>query len=336
MRFGRLGLQAATLAALIVLAGCALGTGESPVPSSTAVPEPSASPAPIASLSTPPATSPAPTATPSPVPTTPLGMADLKYALLARFGPISWCDPDFYPVAHQDEQQSADEHFAQIRADTQTYDAITAHLGLDPNVELSPAERLAVYRDWKLLNAVVLTPVGEAFGFDLITITDQTTGRGQHTTGTIDALGTIAIEQQEPDGLRPCPICLARGTRIDTPNGSVPVETLSVGDLVWTSDLSGNRIVAPLIETGSTSVARSHEVVHLVLDDGREVWVSPGHSLADGRPVGALVPGDVVGGARVTSAELVPYAGGATFDVLPAGPTGDYWANGVLLSSTLR
>jgi hypothetical protein len=31
----------------------------------------------------------------------------------------------------------------------------------------------------------------------------------------------------------------------------------------------------------------------------------------------------------------VPYDGTRTYDLLPAGATGTYWANGVLLSSTL-
>ena len=64
--------------------------------------------------------------------------------------------------------------------------------------------------------------------------------------------------------------------------------------------------------------------------------VSPGHPPADGRLVGELVAGDGYDGARVLSAERVAYAGGATFDILPAGATGTYWANGVLLGSTLR
>jgi hypothetical protein len=48
------------------------------------------------------------------------------------------------------------------------------------------------------------------------------------------------------------------------------------------------------------------------------------------------VAGDFYDDAVVVSAELSPYAGGATFDVLPAGATGIYWANGVLLRSTIR
>jgi len=41
-------------------------------------------------------------------------------------------------------------------------------------------------------------------------------------------------------------------------------------------------------------------------------------------------------GATIASAEVVRYTAGFTFDVLPAGATGTYWANGVLLGSTLH
>jgi hypothetical protein len=35
------------------------------------------------------------------------------------------------------------------------------------------------------------------------------------------------------------------------------------------------------------------------------------------------------------SADRMPYDGGQTFDLLPAGGTGIYWANGIELGSTL-
>jgi hypothetical protein len=76
-------------------------------------------------------------------------------------------------------------------------------------------------------------------------------------------------------------------------------------------------------------------MVHLRLADGRELLASPGHRAADGRPLGSLVVGDGLDGSTITLWELVPYAGGRTYDLLPAGPTGQYWANGILLSSTL-
>ena len=281
---------------------------------------------------------PGPTGSPTPQPTAELSVAQLRYALLARFSPISWCDPDFYPIARQDEQVSADEHWAQIVADQPTYAAITDHLGIagDDPAALGPAERLAVYREWKLLNAVQLQPLGGSYGFDLISETDPGLGRGIHSAGTIDAHGAIELALQEPSNLTACPICLTRGTLIDTPDGPVAVEDVSVGDVVWTLDGAGRRVAQPLVRVGSTPVPDGHKVVHLLLADGREAWVSPGHPTSDGRQVGQLQAGDRYDGSSVVSAELVTYDGGQTFDVLPAGSTGLYWANGILLGSTLR
>jgi hypothetical protein len=45
--------------------------------------------------------------------------------------------------------------------------------------------------------------------------------------------------------------------------------------------------------------------------------------------------GDTLDGALVIVVEQVIYEGGATYDLLPGGPTGLYWANGILLKSTL-
>jgi hypothetical protein len=266
-----------------------------------------------------------------------LSLAELRYALLAQFSPISWCDSDFYPVAHQDEQVSADQHWSEIVADQPTYAVITDHLGIngDDPAALDPAARLAVYREWKLLNAVALEPLDGAFAFDLISETNVGLGRGIRSAGTIDAHGVIDVAVHEDSQLTACPICLTRGTLIDTPDGPVAVEDLRVGDVVWTLDEAGRRVAQPLVRVGSTPVPNTHQVVHLVLDDGREAWVSAGHPTTDGRPVGGLAVGDELDGSRVISIERVAYAGGATFDILPDGPSGAYWANGILLGSTL-
>ena len=114
------------------------------------------------------------------------------------------------------------------------------------------------------------------------------------------------------------------------------MQDLRVGDVVWTIDAAGARIAAPLVTVGSTPVPATHQVVRLMLEDGRVVHVSPGHPTADGRRVGDLAAGDALDGARITSVQRVAYADGATYDILPAGATGAYWANGVLLGSTLR
>ena len=50
--------------------------------------------------------------------------------------------------------------------------------------------------------------------------------------------------------------------------------------------------------------------------------------------VGELQAGDRYDDSVVVSVTLLPYAG-ATWDLLPSGPTGTYFANGVLLGSTL-
>jgi hypothetical protein len=68
------------------------------------------------------------------------------------------------------------------------------------------------------------------------------------------------------------------------------------------------------------------------LADGGAVLVSPGHPLPDGLPVAALRVGDAY---DVASADRIPYGGGRTFDLLPSGDTGVYWANGIELESRL-
>jgi hypothetical protein len=104
---------------------------------------------------------------------------------------------------------------------------------------------------------------------------------------------------------------------------------------VWTLNSAGHRQAGVVLEVGSTPAPAGHAVVHLALADGRQVWVSPGHPTADGRRVGDLAPGQAFDGSRVVVADRVPYSG-STYDLLPSGPTGAYWADGVLLISTLR
>jgi hypothetical protein len=276
-------------------------------------------------------------ASPTPAPF-PLPTAELKYRVMDAGGRISFCDPDFYPIARADESAQANAKIAEIRQDAETYDAITKRVGTD---------LLAVYREWKALNALRLDPVKgnpitpDALGFNYRTdsgpsATPAGKGNGKQIEGRVDAYGKVDITRRADVGPLNCPICLALGTRIATPHGDVAVEHLRIGDVIWTQDAQGARVAAPLVAIGSTPVPDTHEVVRLVLADGRTVFVSPGHPTADERRVGDLHAGDVVDGAVVLSAERVRYAAGFTFDVLPAGATGAYWANGVLLGSTLR
>jgi Hint domain-containing protein len=279
---------------------------------------------------------PTPTASPTPSPA-PGGLtqAQLKYRLVDQFGRLLFCDPDYYPVARADEQALAHERLPEIQKDAPTFSAILAHLGIAPAASYTSDQELAIYRDWKMLNAIRLEQVSGGFHFTGV-FGSPSTQQGTRVDGTIDQRGNVTVASRTASGAPPCPICLTRGTHIATPYGDIAVEDLKVGDIVWTQDATGARVASPLAQIGSTPVPPTHRVVHLRLSDGRAVDVSPGHPTADGRNVGDLVAGDNYDGAAVVSAELVPYAGGATFDVLPAGAALTYWANGVLLGSTIR
>ncbi|HET7289275.1 MAG TPA: hypothetical protein VFJ67_02460 [Thermodesulfobacteriota bacterium] len=130
-------------------------------------------------------------------------------------------------------------------------------------------------------------------------------------------------------------VCLSFGTMISTPLGNIPVFALKPGMLVYTLDADGVRTAMPLELVSKTSVPSTHTICRLVLDDGREVRVSAGHPTADERKIGDIVPGDILDGAVVVSAEKVPYSAGFTYDLLPSGDTGYYWADGILMGSTL-
>src|SRR5437879_840666 len=335
------GMRAFALVFVVAMAGCGgAATLSSPEPSATAgsgtiAPAGTVTATSIIVTIVPGTPPPFPTPTTSPTPSpAPGGLtyAQLKYRLVDRFGRLLFCDPDYYPVARADEQALAHERLPGIQQDVPTFSAILSHLGIAPASTYTADQELAIYRDWKMLNALHLEQVNGGFHFLAVFGTPQQASR---VDGTIDQRGNVSVASRTPSGQPPCPICLARGTRIATPSGDIAVEDLRVGDVVWTLDAAGSRVALPLVEIGSTPVPATHRIVQLRLSDGRAVDVSPGHPTADGRKVGDLAAGDRYDGAVVATAELIPYAAGATFDVLPAGATGTYWANGVLLGSTI-
>jgi len=277
------------------------------------------------------ATPPPPTPSPGP----PLNLAQLKIKLVDQLGPLWYCDPDFYPIARADEGDLAVQRFGEVQKDQDAFAAILAKVGASAGDSFTRDQKLTIYRLWKELNAIQLEPAGSGFAFDYLSQPAQGAAEGKRTKGTIDASGTIAVASQVAAGEPMCPICLARGTRIATPAGDVSVEDVRVGLRIWSFGAAGSRIEATVIRVGSTPVPAWHEVVRLVLDDGRIVEPSPGHPLADGRPIGTIGAGDAVDGAIVLSAGLQRYDGGRTFDLLADGPTGGYYADGVPLRSTL-
>jgi hypothetical protein len=278
---------------------------------------------------------------PSPGPSATAGAtrseAELKLGLIDAYGPLWYCDPDFFPIAHGDEIDNARARWADVMADAAAFAAITHKLGLDPAGAFTDAQKLSVYQAWKVLQAIALNPIGnDTFRFDYLAQPKPGGGEGLRTAGTITSSGAITIEQQAAAGAPNCPICLPRGTRIETPSGGLAVEALRIGDAVWTLDAQGRLIGASVIALGSTPVPANHHVVRVVLADGRSVTASPGHPLADGRHLGDLHAGDIVDGSGVTSVDLIPYGGERTYDLVVSGPTGSYLVDGIPLGSTIR
>ena len=267
----------------------------------------------------------------------PLTQAQLKFAVMDSAGKPAFCDPDFYPIARAGgEIASAVAAYPTIKADADAYAAIVAHEHLPPG-DLTDDQKLVLYRAWKLIRAITLTQEGDQYKFSYRT-NQSTTNSAlyQMVSGTVRVDGVVTIASREAAGAPNCPICLAATTLISTPSGPVRVTDIRAGMTVWTEGVSGSRIAAQVIEVGSTQVPAGHLMVHMTVADGRKLLVSPGHRTGEGRQAGTLKVGDSLDGSVVTLWEFVPYSGDRTYDLLPAGPTGRYWANGILLSSTLK
>ena len=302
----------AVIAVVVLVAGCSVG--------SNGTPGASGRPSPSATLGR------------------PLSVPELKLRLVDELGPRWYCDPDFYPLARGDELSMMRQRWPETVADGATLAVILAHENLPPDpATLTDDQKLRAYRLWKALRSIPFDPIGtDRYRFDYLAQPKGGAAEGTRTTGTIDASGRITVEQQAPAPEPNCPICLARGTRIDAPAGAIPVEDLAIGDRVWTLDPDGRRIEGAVIALGSTPAPAGHEVVRLELADGRSVTASPGHPLADGRRLGALSLGDLVDGSVVVGATRLPYGSAETFDLVVSGPTGVYLSDGIPLASTLR
>jgi hypothetical protein len=106
--------------------------------------------------------------------------------------------------------------------------------------------------------------------------------------------------------------------------------------IVWTMDESGNRVAKEVVETTSTIVPSSFNVIKIELNDGRTLTASPGHPTAEGRAIADYQLGNELDGAQIVTMDYITYENSMTYDILPAGNTGYYWANGILLGSTLK
>lgn len=285
----------------------------------------------------PPTGGPSPTPVPATlIPTLPSSnftSTELKYKVLDQYPDFFFCDPDFYPIAREDEMILAQRRFPELQANQQEFQAILSQNGISGVTTFTDEQKLLIYREHKKLNAIFFEVVGDRYQFQIRTGAEGQ--QGAFITGTIDANGSIEIQKQE-SGFPSCPICLAAGTLIDTPRGAVAVEDLRLGNPVWTMSAAGERVSATILRITSVPIPAGHSVVHITLSDGRELWASPGHPTAAGQRLADIKLNDLLDGARVIGVERLPYHGAATYDLLPSGDTGFYWANKVLLGSTLE
>jgi hypothetical protein len=276
--------------------------------------------------------SPTPTPTPSPSPSTAYTLPEIKYLIFAKYGEPFYCDPDYYPVARQGvEQQNAITQFPTIQANADEFSAILKQINLPNKADYTDNEKLLIYQQHKKLTYGVQT-TASSNGYNYTIRIGQ--GQGKTIEGNATLSGKITISKQETS-FNTCPICLSRGTLIDTPDGPVPVEQLSAGMEVWSVDESGNRFSATIIKTSRTAVPASFQFVRIKLGDGRTITASPGHPSADGRPLGEYKTGERMDGGLIIGIDYVNCEDGFTYDLLASGDTGVYWANGILLESTL-
>lgn len=134
-----------------------------------------------------------------------------------------------------------------------------------------------------------------------------------------------------------CPICAAPNTLITTSLSSgykVPISDLKAGDVVVSVDEKGEKIIVPIVEVSKTPV-QNHHVVKVILENNSTLLISPGHPISDGRTFNDLKSGDYLHENKILSVEIMPYPYDYTYDILPQSNTGSYFAEGVLIGSTL-
>jgi hypothetical protein len=310
---------------VLVVTGCGRPAAPNGQPSAVGASSASDSPQPTAGGTRPPSP-------PSRTESSTARVWQLRYVLLDHYRDFAYCDPDLYPVARGDEQSHADEWWANTDHGLPEASTILAHLGY--REPLSAQQRLTGYQDHKKLNVIVMRAVSGGYEYQLSTskARDQP---DQTVDGVVTADGKVheRSRRNRPGG---CPICLDPETRIATPGGDMPATDVRPGDLVWTVDGDGHRVAAPVRQVVRRQTPGPHLLLRLALSDGRALVAAGAHPAADGTALQQLRPGQRYDGATIAALGWVPSTAPVTVDILPAGPTGNYWANGILVGSTLR
>jgi hypothetical protein len=131
-------------------------------------------------------------------------------------------------------------------------------------------------------------------------------------------------------------ICLHPETMIATFDGEKEVRLIKEGDWVWSLNECGEKELQPVLWVSQAQVPATHQLLKITLKDGRQMSVSPLHPDIKGKPLKNLTVGSFLNGSPIVSIDLIPANIPATWDILPAGTTGTYFANGIAIGSTLK
>lgn len=131
--------------------------------------------------------------------------------------------------------------------------------------------------------------------------------------------------------------CLPGSTQILTSVGNVPIDQLKENDKVLSINSKGEKVEMRIKMVNKVEIVGAHSMVLIELKDGRKLQVSPGHpsSIAN-KNLGEFIVGEKLEGVSIVKITDISYAEPFTFDILPEGDTGFYWANGILIGSTLK
>jgi len=271
-------------------------------------------------------------ASPSPTPAGADQEWTLRYRLLDHYPNFAYCDPDYYPIARVGGEQAKADDWWPRNNTTPEARAILAHNHYSE--PLDAEQRLTAYRDHKRLTIVQMTRTTGGYEFTLSISTLDKGLPDATVNGTVSDAGTVSERSRTP---RPggCPICLESVTAIATPNGAIEVSRIQPGDQVYSVDASGRRVTVSVARVARRETPGPHLMLRLALADGRVLVAAGAHPAADGRPLRDLLSGERYDASPILSTDYVESSAPTTFDILPAGASGEYWANGILVGSTL-
>ena len=88
--------------------------------------------------------------------------------------------------------------------------------------------------------------------------------------------------------------------------------------------------------TNKVQISAQHSMIVLELADGRKLQVTAEHpSSTEKKSLDQYAVGEELNGSKIITKTIVTYTEEYTYDILPDSETGTYWANGILIGSTL-